>query len=178
MRNALAALLVLAVPFFSFPQDSFSKELSFANYLVSNEYFTEAAAQFELMEQRKWSAEQLDSLHFSAGWFNYLQEELYDAGRYFAKVSKHSPQHVQAVFFASMCYAYVGQDSLAEGVLINFETDEPKYIGLYNYQLAALALLRGDLDAFDTYAAKFNGAHYSYAGTEANLVKYRQSYQR
>ncbi len=149
-------------------RDGVQIELDFIRYLMGRGDMSEAF--FLLDGLSPSSACQADSIFYLQGWAMYLQQHLKTSADFLLKVSEKSPLYAKSRFFASYNLAHDGNLSLAMSSLPNvYKLMEPMPMAMKNFQLAGLALLARDLDAYASCERHFSGSFQAFALQEKNL---------
>lgn len=135
-----------------------SADFDFVEYLIGGKMGKDAAAYLE----GTYFAPS-DTLDFLRGWANYNIKKLDRAAEYFAKVPQGSVFYDKALFFGAVSNVYEGDYDRSVSLLKSY--DGP-YEELREYQLAGIALLRNDEEAYRQAAYYFTHQSYALAGGE------------
>lgn len=144
---------------------SLSGDYDFVRYLIGNQMKTEALTWArQNFDTASYCRQSLDSLHFLRAWAFYSGRELSKAVEYFDKVDDFSSLSSASRFFSSLSSAYLKDYDKAVSVLKTNKQSLSDYGELYDFELAGLALLKGDYDLY-----KEHGSHFTY--TSYNLAQ-------
>ena len=154
----VAALLLAGLP--AKAQDVWiSKDYEFAVYLIDNDFKKDAS------KLLSGSYNPSDTLTFLRGWSSYLLKELDTALPLFKAVPEQSPFRDQALFYSTAVSAHLGDYSAPEAL----ESYTGPYSELKGVQLAGLALLRDDPEAFKAAAEAFKYEDFALKDAEKQL---------
>lgn len=160
----IAALLLACLPVKA--QDAWiSKDYDFAVYLIDNDFKKDVAKLLSAPYNPS------DTLTFLRGWSSYLLKELDTALPLFKAVPEQSAFRDQALFYSTAVSAHLG-DYKAPAEL---EAYTGPYAELKGVQLAGLALLRDDPEAFKQAAEAFKYDDFALKEAETTLDEIFQS---
>ncbi len=174
MRRILSSLLLCALIMPGISAQGLKKPLGedfeFVNYLIENDLKLDA-------RKLVWSPEYIetDSLVFVRGWVEYQLKELERARDLFAAVPQESAFYPKALFYGTAVSAHLGDyDSPVQ----RLEQYSGPYAELKGVQLAGLALLRDDPEAFRSAARAFSYSDYALCAAEQEFDKiYKSRYE-
>lgn len=124
-----------------------SQDYDFAQYLIDNDLKLDAA---RLVGSGPYH--QSDTLTFLKGWTEYQLKHLEQAGAFLNAVPKESSFYDRSFFYSNAISAHLGDYS---GPVKRLEEYSGPYAELRGVQLAGLALLRDDPEAFRSAAESF-----------------------
>ena len=117
-----------------------SEDYDFALYLIDNDLKADAKA---LLGTRSYMPS--DTLTFLKAWTHYQLKELEEASSLFRAVPVESPFHEKSLFYSAAVSAHLGDFT---SPVAELEAYGGPFGELRSLQLAGLALLRGDKDAY------------------------------
>lgn len=141
---AAFALCVLAA---AQTQPGISKDYDFVLYLIDNDLKNDAAT----LVNGPYA--ESDTLHFLRGWAAYQLKELETAQDYFNSTDRNSAFYEQSLFYSAAVSAHLGDYFSPREKLHDYKGP---FEELRDLQLAGLALLSGDREAYRSAAAGFN----------------------
>ncbi len=148
---------------------SFDEEFKFFNHLYTNNLNQEGLTQLDQMENLFTKKGQLDTIYYFRGKIYYERKELALASFYYSQVNRNNQHFWQASrFFAGLSNSYLAEYDKAE-IHFNSPFKDAKLNSLANFELAGVALLKRDLEAFKTYENQFQSAYFEFSAQEENL---------
>ncbi|MCR5325887.1 MAG: hypothetical protein K6E37_03945 [Bacteroidales bacterium] len=162
-RIALTAalLLLLACPRAAAQSTWISADYDFTEYLIDTDLKRDAAA---LLRRDVYFPS--DTLTFLRGWAAYQLKELEPALELLRAVPKDSPFAEKSFFYGNAVSAHLGDYTTPAALL---ESYQGPYKEMQSVQLAGLALLRGDPDAFKRASAGFGYSDFALVEAERKL---------
>lgn len=155
-RPGLSLLLLVFVCRVLPAQTPVSSERGFIEYLVGNNMADDAAI---YLDSKQFCPS--DTLDFLRGWSNYCANRLEKAADFFTCVGPSSPFYEKSVFSLAVCNAYAGKYDPAVLSAYNGPLQELK-----SFELAGLALLRDDPEAFKAASSDFSYSVFNLAEGE------------
>ena len=157
----IAALCLLPMPSRAQERTWISSDYDFAGYLIDNDMKADAKA---LLQRDAYFPS--DTLTFLRAWTAYQLKELEEAERLFREVPQTSALYEKALFYSVAVDAHLGDyDSPAR----RLESYHGPYAELKGEQLAGLALLRDDPQAFKAAATSFRYSDFALRDAELQL---------
>jgi hypothetical protein len=153
-------------------QFQFSKELRFAQYLQDKDAGAEAIHVLEQVDTAGLSQSQKDSLFFMLGWAAYSLRQLDKSIGALLKVSPGYGQYSKSRFFSAYCQAFQGRTDSAVDVLQQLSLSDSTAQELRSLQLAGMALLRRDYQAFPVQQRQFKYSSYIMTREEQRMQLY------
>ena len=138
-----------------------SADYEFVNYLIDNDMKQGAKA---LLFREAYAPS--DTLDYLRGWALYQLKELEPACCQLGKLNTGSPFYDRAFFYSNAISAHLGNYDAPVAAL---EAYSGPYVELKGLQLAGLALLRDDPDAFKAAAAEFSYGDFALERAEHEL---------
>ena len=160
MKRISLAVVLLCACFTALAQKWASHDYDFTLYLIDNELKTDARA---LLSQDYHPS---DTLDFLRGWVHYQLKELEEASPYLKAVPSASAFYEKALFYSTAVSAHLGDYNSPVEPL---EAYSGSYSELKGLQLAGLALLRDDPDAYRQASTAFGYSDFSIADAERKL---------
>lgn len=136
-------------------------DADFVQYLIENDLKKDAR---ELLFGSQFQPS--DTLTFLRGWTLYQLKELEAANSYLAAVPQESPFYDKAFFYSNAVSAHMGDYDSATSRLQDYSGP---YAELKGVQLAGLALLRDDPEAFKAAAGAFSYSDYALETAERDM---------
>lgn len=162
-----ALLLFIAAPWSAAQNSWISADYDFTDYLIENGLKSDAAALLE-----RGSYFQSDTLTFLRGWTKYQMKDLRPALELFRAVPQDSPFGEKSFFYGNAVAAHLGDYSSPASLL---EAYEGPYKELRSLQLAGLALLRADPEAYRSAASSFGYSDFALVDAERQLDEIYES---
>lgn len=150
------------------------EEIKFINHLIQNRQFEDANYLLEKIDLKKIKELNLvDSISFLKGWAYYNEKQLDSSAKYLLKVTESSSLYEKSIFFSAYNYSYQRNYKKSRTLLNqpNNFIDKNRFEKLKNLQLAGLALLERDYEAFNTYSDGFSFDYYATSKQETSLVE-------
>lgn len=171
-RFLLILLLAAATAELAFAQGTkcLGSDFEFADYLIENDLKLDA-------RKLVWNPEYMesDSLLFVRGWVEYQLKELEKAQGLLALIPDTSAFYPKALFYGTAISAHLGDYS---SPVKRLEEYSGPYAELKGVQLAGLALLRDDPEAFRSAAQSFTYSDYALSGPEKEFdAIYKSRYE-
>lgn len=136
-------------------------DADFVQYLIENDLKKDAR---ELLFGSQFQPS--DTLTFLRGWTLYQLKELEAANSYLAAVPQESPFYDKAFFYSNAVSAHMGD---YDGATSRLQDYSGPYAELKGVQLAGLALLRDDPEAFKAAAGAFSYSDYALETAERDM---------
>ncbi|MBO4475687.1 MAG: hypothetical protein J5737_03080 [Bacteroidales bacterium] len=173
MRRACiisAFLLALAAPRAGAQDDWASRDFDFVEYLIDNGMKADAKA---LLFRESYVPS--DTLTYLRAWTAYTMKELETAGELFRAVPDGSPFADKSLFYSAAVSAHLGEYSAP---VARLEAYDGRFKEVRDLQLAGLALLRDDPQAFRQAAQGFGYSDFALQQPEKELSAiYSQRYE-
>lgn len=164
MKRLLAVLAIVLCPvILRAQQRPVSPDLEFIDYLIGNNYSTDAVA---YLTGRDYAPS--DTLDFLKGLSFYTAKKLDLAADSFLKVPEGSPYYSQSLLFGAVSDAYLGNYSRGLELVKAYGGPETE---LKQYEIAAFSLLLDDAQGYGEAAQHFTFADYSLAEGEKTFGK-------
>ena len=172
-RLAIIVSLALLSASFSFAQNTWaSQDFDFAEYLIDNGLKSDAKA----LLFRDAAYFPSDTLTYLRAWTAYNLKELETANELFRAVPSGSPFADKSLFYSSAVSAHLGNYTEP---ISRLEAYNGNYQEVKNLQLAGLALLRGDPQAFREASQHFGYSDFALQQPEKELAAiYSQRYEQ
>lgn len=162
MKKFLAILLSLLLCGLASAQQYVSSDADFIDYLIGNGMAKDAQA---YLEGTPFAAS--DTLQFLKGRAAYSARSLEKAEKYFETIGPDSPFFDRAVFYNAVSCVHLGLYGRAAETL-SLYPDSGAFAELKHYELAGVALLKGDLETYEAESPLYN--HTSFALSEGAKV--------
>ncbi|MDC1221066.1 hypothetical protein N8Z47_00195 [Salibacteraceae bacterium] len=156
----------------------FSRELSFAYYLISNEQYLDARLLLNKLEAESKVAKQSqrDSINYLSGWVYYFSRDFNEAINLFSNVSVLTDIGIQSQFYKSICFVYMEEYDSARSILSNLDVDSSEILNeLRVLQLTAISLLERDYESYDSLSVYLTGKHFQFSQEEKSMVSYHKN---
>ncbi|WP_234733026.1 hypothetical protein [Tellurirhabdus bombi] len=161
----------------SMPEENFTHELRFAQYLTDKDAFEEAIFVLSNLNSLTLTVPQRDSLRYSLGWNAYSAKQLGLASRSLLTVSSQSPYYLKSQFFGNYSRAFQGQTDSAYAALNQLTVPDATLNELKAVELAGISLLKRDYDAFNQHRQGFTYASYALSTEEKRMDDYAHKLQ-
>lgn len=158
---------------------TFAYEYEFHRYLLREAYPDEALMVLQGLKNRpNLSVAQRDSVHHAIGRYHYQRQELAASSQAFLQVSQTQPElWRESVFFAAFNQTYGGDPQLGSQTLAAATFADPQFAELKAYELAGMALLQRDYEAYSEYQNQFTRGYFAFAEEEQRLGNYAEALQ-
>lgn len=143
------------------------EEFNFVMYLVGNRMREDA-----LTAVRRTPLEG-DSIDFLRGYAYYSAKSLDSAAISFSRVGERSPLFDEAMFFASLSNAHLGNYSQSNLFLDRVSATDAPTLNLRRFETAGIHLLERDFAAFDSCFLLIDTTDYRIATEAADLLRVR-----
>jgi TM2 domain-containing membrane protein YozV len=152
----------------------FSSELKFAQYLFDKKLPAETEYVLNKQQQdvdfNSLQQQQKDSLYYQLGWVLYTEKKLEESSINLLNVSKQSPFYLKSRYFAAYNLAYLAKTDSATVIYNTTNNNNDSILTQLNkFELAGIALLRRDYQAFSTLKKSFTYNSYALASEEKTL---------
>ena len=151
---------------------TFSRELRFAQYLLDKDASLEAIYVLDRVDTSGLSRSQKDSLFYMLGWAAYGVRQLDKSIGSLLRVSPGSHQYEKARFFSAWCQAFQGRRDSAWWELGQLPLSDSMQWELRSLQLAGIALLKRDYQAFSLQQKQFTYSSYILSREERRMQTY------
>ena len=172
MKNRIPLLITFIFIYFGSHGQKLEKNINFLDYLIINRNYPDAL--FLLNQINPINPEQKDSVNFLLGKTHYLNQQLDIATTYFDKVTNTKTDlRTETLFYNAFCAANNKNYSKSYGLLNSIDTKDSLEIGLKNFELGGIDLLKRDLISFDNHAAIFESKYYQFSQQEKSFIEIR-----
>lgn len=148
---------------------SIQENIAFGNYLIRSEQYNDAII-FLNSAEHKHDTQNPNYLYFK-GWAFYNLKQLDSSATFLAKVPCTGEFYHKARFFSALSYAHIGNYSAANEVINQTDSLTEELQELANLELAGIALLTRDLNAFKHLEETFTHQNYNLAEHQETLSK-------
>jgi len=168
----LSSLAVLSFSGLRAQSFEFSRELRFAQYLLDKDASPEAIYVLDRIDTTVLSRSQKDSLFYMLGWAAYSVRQLDRSIGSLLRVSPGSQQYDKSRFFSAWCQAFQGRPDSALRGLQQLPLSDTMQLELRSLQLAGIALLKRDYQAFSLQQQQFTYSSYILSKEERRMQTY------
>lgn len=152
-------------------------DTTFLRYLFDRQLFSDLLTETRYQRTRDPGSITPAFLHYE-GMAYYFRKQLDSAARTLAGIPDYSVYGSQARLYGAFSFAYLRKTADARSTLAGWQPKDSLFQSVKNLELAGIALLDRDLNAFDAAQKQFTGSFYAISQQEANLESYRQAIVR
>ena len=173
-RTLLFALFFFCTACVFSQNTRFSDEIRFARYLQDKDLFREAQFIMRTIDTSLLTSAQKDTLNYFSGWSAYGSKQLDTAVNKLLSVSPAYPLYTKSRFFAAYCLAYLSRQDAAQEIITGLALTDSTELEMRQFELAGMALLRRDYEAYNQYQRSFTYASYVMEKEEKNMAAYHK----
>ncbi|MHC1706271.1 MAG: hypothetical protein AB9842_01985 [Bacteroidales bacterium] len=155
------------------------EELIFISHLEGRQNYRDALFLLRGLSQMGLPGALIDSVNYKIGW-NYYSMKILDSSSYYLfQVSEKSDLFLKARFFGAYNTLFAGEKGMAKSYFKSIQVParmqdslELPVKQLISLELAGIALLERDYQAFRSEVSKFTYEYYPLAAEQKNLIRY------
>jgi len=155
-------------------ENDIEKTIAFGKHLVNSNQADEAAYYLNKIDTHQLSSETIDEINYLLGWNFYQQKKLDQSAQSLLKVSLHSTEYHKSWFFAGYNNIYLNRFDSAKIILNKIQVLNQNLYELQQFQLAGIALLERDFDAFENLNQNFSYNYFPITKQEKNFITYHE----
>jgi len=142
------------------------EEKEFIAYLSQKGLYKEALLAYNQLPANFSNKGLRDSLYYYAGWSSYNLKDLDESAELLKKVSRGSVFFPKSHFFSGYNYMHLGKYEIARAQLEGNNWDKKLNQELKHFELAGIALLEKDFQAYQSHSLHFDYNHYALRNEE------------